>query len=82
MADKTKTVKELKLVAGFTDGDDRTLSIANPKDGLTKTQITATAFVKAARSALLGDKTGAGMTGWKSAKIFESTTTYLDLTTA
>ena len=82
MADKTKTVRELKLVAGFSDGDDRTLSIPNPTDGLTKTQITATAFVDAAKAVLLGDKTGADMTGWKSAKIFESTTVYLDLTTA
>ena len=82
MADKVKTVKELKLVAGFSDGDDRTLSFPNPADNLTKTQITATAFVNAAKAVLLGDKTGADMTGWKSAKVFESTTTYLDLTTA
>jgi len=81
MADKVKRVRELKLVAGFSDGDDRTLSFPNPKNNLTRAQITATAFVNAAKAALLGDKTGADMTGWKSAKIFESTTTYLDLTT-
>lgn len=82
MADKVKSVKELKLVAGFSDGDDRTLSVPDPNDGLTKTQITNSTFVDAAKAVLLGDKTGADMTGWKSAKIFESTTTYLDLTTA
>lgn len=82
MADKVKSVRELKLVAGFEDGDDRTLAFPDPKDNLTKTQITAAAFVKAAKAALVGDKAGAGMTGWKSAKVFESTTTYLDLTTA
>lgn len=82
MADKVKHVRELKLVAGFADGDDRTLAFPDPKDNLTKTQITASSFVSAAKKALIGDKAGAQMTGWKSAKIFESTTTYLDLTTA
>ena len=82
MADKVKTVRELKLVAGFSDGDDRTLSVPNPKSTITASQLTATAFYDAAKAALIGDKTGAAMTGWKSAKIFESTTVYLDLATA
>lgn len=82
MADKVKTIRELKLVAGFEDGDDRTLSVPNPKTSITKANITGSGFYNAAKLALIGDKTGAVMTGWKSAKIFESTTTYLDLTTA
>ena len=82
MADKVKSVRELKLVAGFSDGDNRTLSFPDPADNLTKTAITAETFVNAAKKVLLGDKTGADMTGWKSAKVYESTTTYLDLTTA
>lgn len=82
MADKVKSVRELKLVAGFADGDDRTLTVPDPKNSLTRTNFIATAFINAAKAVLIGDKAGAGMTGWKSAKIFESTTTYLDLTTA
>ena len=82
MADKTKTSKELKLVASFSDGDDRTLSISKPKSTITKSDINATAFKNAAAAVLIGDKTGADFTTWKSAKVVEQTTVYLDLTTA
>jgi len=39
MADTTKTTKQLKLVAGFEDGDERTITIENPKDNITAEQI-------------------------------------------
>lgn len=86
MADRVKTTRELKLVAAFSDGDDRTLAIPNPKSGLTKNDITSgtdgTALTNAAAAVLIGDKTGADFTTWKSAKVVEQTTVYLDLTTA
>jgi len=81
MADRIKNVRELKLVAKFSDGDDRTISAPNPRTGLTKDHINGASFIKAAKASLIGDKTGANMTGWKSAAIYESTTVYLDLTT-
>lgn len=76
MADTIKTTKQLKLQAGFADGDDRTITLDNPITGLTGTQVKAVDG-----SALIGDKTGAAFSGWLSAKIVETQTTYLDLTT-
>ena len=80
MADKVKTVKQLKLVAKFADGDDRTIAVDDPVDGLTKDEINAAEFVNTAKAVLIGDKAAAQMVGWKSAAIHESTTVYLDLT--
>lgn len=78
MNDKTKTTKQLKLVAGFADGDDRTISIDNPSDSITAAQINA--LTPYAIAAIQGDKSGSEMTGWRDAKIVESTTVYLDIT--
>ena len=78
MADKTKTTKQLKLVAGFSDGDDRTISIDNPKASISAADINA--LKTDAIAVLQGDKTGATMTGWRDAKVVEATTVYLDIT--
>lgn len=77
MADIVKTSKILALVAGFTDGDDRTLNLDNPVDGLTGTQITA--LNNYAAGVLIGDKAQAAFKGFKSAKIINRTVTKLDL---
>ena len=74
MADKVKTVKQLKLVAQFADDDDRTISLDDPKSTLTGAQIKAVSG-----SALIGDKAAAAFTKWKSAHILEQTVVYLDL---
>lgn len=77
MADVTKTSKILSLVAEFTDGDDRTLNLDNPIDGLTGAQITA---LKAqAGGVLIGDKAQAAFKDFKSAKVINRTVTKLDL---
>lgn len=78
MADKVKTISQLKLVAGFVDGDDRTLALDNPRGGLSKADITA--LNEGALACIVGDKDGAAFKEWKSAKVFNQTTTYLDLT--
>ena len=78
MADTTKTSKQLKLVAGFVDGDDRTIAIDNPKDDITAEEIQALP----AESAIVGDKAGAAFKQWKSAAIVETTVTTLDLVSA
>lgn len=77
--DTTKTTKQLKLVAGFTDGDDRTISLDNPRDSITAADISAMDSIAA--GVLFGDKAGANFMRWKSAKTVESSVTYLDLTT-
>ena len=78
MADIRKITKQLKLVAGFEDGDDRTISLDNPRDDITAEEIQAMDSVAA--GVLFGDKAEAGFRKWKSAKVVESSVTYLDLT--
>lgn len=78
MAHVTKTSKQLKIVAGFEDGDDRTITVENPKSNVTAAQINELKDV--AKYALIGDKADAAFTGWKDARIVESTTVYLDIT--
>ena len=80
MADTTKTTKQLKLVAGFIDGDARTISLDNPRDSITAADISAMDSIAA--GVIFGDKAEAGFMRWKSAKTVESTVKYLDLTTA
>lgn len=77
MADKVKTTKDLKLVALFDDGDDRTLSWSLPKSTVNAAAVKGTAA--AAGKVLVGDKTGAAFSYWKRAYIAEQTIVYLDL---
>lgn len=77
MADKTVSTNELKLVVGFEDGDDRTLTVPNPTSGLTKASFNG--FDELASLVLEGDKAAADYKVLKSAKIHESTTVYLDI---
>ena len=79
MADTIKTSKQLKLVAGFIDGDDRTISLDNPRDNITAAEIQAMDSIAA--GVIFGDKADADFRKWKSAKVVESTVKYLDLTT-
>lgn len=77
MADTTKTTKELKLVAGFVDGDTRTISYPDPRANLTADEINA--VKPAAEKVLIGDKNGADFADWQSAKVVENSTVYLDI---
>lgn len=78
MADVTKTTKILSLVAEFKDGDDRTINLDNPASGLSAANINA--LNTPAAAVLVGDKDKADFLRFKSAKVKESTTVYLDLT--
>lgn len=80
MADIVKTTKQLILVAGFADGDDRTISFDDPKNDITATQINN--LKTNAATAIIGDKAGATFTGWKDARVVERTVTTLDLASA
>lgn len=77
MADKMKQSYALKLVAGFTDGDERTISIDNPRSDITAADIRA--LDSLARDVIIGDKYGAPFQTFKDAGIQETTTVYLDL---
>lgn len=75
----TKNIHQLKLVAAFADGDDRTIALDNPTAGLSAADIKG--LDPNATLCLIGDKTGATFTGWKSAKVLEQTTRIVDVDT-
>ena len=68
MADTTKVTTSLKLLAGFADEDDRTITLINPRDDVALSEVTAIGNFIAANNLLLGDKYGAAFTRFKSAK--------------
>ena len=76
MADSTKVTKQLKLLAGFADEDDRTITIDNPKLDLTWTDIEEFAAVS---NVLIGDKYGAAFTRYKEAKYVDTTLTTIEI---
>ena len=83
MADVTKTKNTLSIVAEFADGDDRTLTVDDPKDEYSEAQFAAAignleTFI-ATNQVILGDKNAADFARIKSAKITRGTTKYLDL---
>lgn len=78
MADTVESSLELKIVAGFTDGDERTLTFSDPKATITAADINA--LNASASSVLIGDKYGAPFLMMKDAEIVDKTITKLDLT--
>ena len=73
MATTTTTYSRLKLQAAFSDEDDRTLTLENPKNDITEAQVHA--LESAAANVLIGDKYGADFTRFKSAAYVNGTTT-------
>ena len=76
MADSTKVTKQLKLLAGFADEDDRTITIDSPKENLTWADIEAFQDVS---FVLIGDKFGAAFTRYKEAKYVDTTLTTIEI---
>ena len=76
MADTMKTTRQLKLLAGFADEDDRTITIDDPKQNLTWADIEA---FQAVSFVLIGDKYGAAFTRYKEAKYVDTTLTTIDV---
>lgn len=70
---KVTQYNKLKLLAGFIDEDDRTLSIDNPKPNLTAAQINQVGTL--ALNVLIGDKHAAKFTRFKEASYVEGVTT-------
>ena len=79
MADTIKSSESLKVVFDFYDGDDRTVSLDNPKIGLTATEIKAVGTLAKNTQPIIGDKGSAAVVGISSAKIVGKTTRQLDL---
>lgn len=75
---KTTQYNHLKLLAGFADEDDRTITLLNPKPNLTKEQINAVG--EKAIGILIGDKYAAAFTRFKEASYVTGVTTTLDFT--
>lgn len=76
MADKITTTKQLKLLAGFADEDDRTLTIDNPNENLTWSDIET--FASLSANVLIGDKYSASFSRFKEAKYVNTTLTLID----
>lgn len=77
MADTVTSSQELKIVAGFIDGDERTLRFSDPKSTITAADINA--LNASASSVLIGDKYGAPFNMFLDAEIIDKTTTKVDL---
>lgn len=73
MATTIQNYARLKLLAGFSDEDDRTITVDNPKDNLTETQIRN--LESSAAKVIIGDKYGADFSRFKSAAYVRGTTT-------
>ena len=79
--DTITSSREGKFVVKFYDGDDRTVTIDNPKTNLTATQVKAVVDYMIENQPLIGDKAGASITGaGDTFKIIEKTERKLDLT--
>lgn len=82
MADIVKTKNQLQLVAEFNDSDTRTITLDNPKSGLTAAEINAVGAYTKTNNCIIGDKAGACFERFNSAKIVTGTTVYFDLSEA
>lgn len=80
MADKTTTTTTLNIVAGFADGDDRTIIIDNPNTALNLGNAVHSlgSFVQQ-NQIFLGDKAGSAFTEFKTAKLVTKQKTVFDL---
>ena len=80
MADKTTTTTTLNIVAGFEDGDDRTILIDNPNTAINLgNAVHSLGSFAQTNQIILGDKAGAAFTSFKSAKLVTKEKTVLDL---
>lgn len=77
MPDITHTTNQLKVLAGFVDEDDRTLTIDDPKDNLTWDNIES--LQSAAANVLIGDKYAASFSRIKDAYYYSTITTKLEI---
>ena len=77
MANKITNSYRLAVVAGFADGDERTISIEDPREDVTASDINALNTVAA--EVLIGDKYGASFTVFKGAKKIQQRVTEYEI---
>lgn len=80
MADTVSTANELKIGLKFDDADTRLITIPNPVDDLDRETIEQAFSNVVNNNILIGDKTGASITGLYTAYKDETVRTKLDLT--
>lgn len=80
MADKTITSSTLQVVAGFVDGDDRTINLDNPNTAINLAQgVKNLETYTKTNQVIIGDKAGAAFKEFKSATIIDKTVVKFDL---
>jgi len=77
VADIVKTTNSLKLLAAFSDEDDRTITVSDPRGGITAADVLNLGTL--AENVLIGDKYGADFTRFKSATYVNKIVTEVDL---
>lgn len=79
-ADTVTSSSTGNLVVEFYDGDNRTLPIDDPRDNLTATEINAFIETLKTNQPIIGDKTGASITGASKFTIVDKVDIKFDLT--
>lgn len=77
--DTVKSSSDLKIIWQFADEDTRTQTIPNPKSDLSLADLQAFETSAINSQVIIGDKTGAAVTGIKSAISIDSTNVILDI---
>ena len=77
--DTVKSSSDLKINWQFADGDTRLQKVPNPKYNLTASDLQALETLAVNSAVLIGDKTGAALTGIKSASKIDKTDRILDI---
>lgn len=79
MADIITTKSTLQNVFTFADNDTRTVNVDDPHDSITAADVQDWVDFAVDKKILIGDKTGAALTGIKTAKVIDATATKLDI---
>lgn len=79
MADTRETTREMKIKMYFVDGDDRTLTLRNPRSDISSTDIASLQSFMQTEQPLIGDKMGAAFGKITSAKTIQTENISLDI---
>lgn len=79
MADKVKTSANLVIECVFNDGDTRTITLKNPSNNISSTDIENLETFMIENHIIIGDRDSSDFRKIKKAAIRNTTTTYLDL---
>lgn len=79
MADTRTTTREMKIKMYFVDGDDRTLTLKNPRSDVTSADIESLQSFMQNEQPLIGDKLGAAFGKITSATTIQTEDISLDI---